>query len=57
MTDLNEPVEHAVSRRTVLAGALGTAVAATLSTVAATESILSSPALALGPTATKETRP
>jgi non-heme chloroperoxidase len=44
MTDLNVPIPNAVSRRTVLTGALGTAALVTLSTA---NGILSRPAFAL----------
>jgi non-heme chloroperoxidase len=47
MTDLDEPKQLALSRRTVLTGALGTAAAVTLSAAAATESITATPGFAL----------
>src|SRR5271154_3929656 len=54
MTDLNAPVQKAPSRRSVLTSALGTAMIVSLSTAAATETILSSPAFALGTNSDRE---
>jgi hypothetical protein len=46
MTDLNEPIQKALSRRAFVTGTLS--AAATLSTVAVTETVLSNPAFAFG---------